>query len=340
MEHARLSSGWTAWVTRKKSRACEYNLRNSLMEASQTNGVEGAQNKSHTKELVALENEAAALKNAGKVRAALEKLEEAIKLDKRWYHFRCKAQWKFETCDYGGAEQAIDYGLGFCEPNQFWLLWWKAEFLFRIRLKVQDATNELLRAERTLYDESSPVEIDYLNVPDPLKWPAMVDLQGTERTNLKMALVSLRSEIQSMGKSLVLFNKITEMEKNIGSERVRTIELLGVFAAILAFIFSGVHILTTLPLFEALLLQAGMALLMSIFFLGVHLVIYPKARTRLLIAILVILTVLFIALPTYARFLEGEDHDIQRPAVAKGEPNEVEKTVSHPAIRAFPQQGP
>lgn len=310
------------------------------MEISETNGVEDAENKSHAEKLAALENEAGELKSAGKVRAALEKLEDAIKLDRKWYHFRCKAQWKLETGDYDGAEQAINDGLDYCEPDQFWLLYLKAEFLFRIRLKIDQAKSELSRVERIVFDESSSIEIAYLNVPNHLKWPAMVELQGTTRTNLKMALVSLRSEIQSMDKSLILFNKITEMEKNIGSERVRTIELLGVFAAILAFIFSGVHILTKSPLSEALLLQAGMALLLTLFFLGVHLVIFPAGRTKLLITIFVILTLLFLVLPIYARFLERENHETQSPVVAKGEPNKVEKTVSHPAIRAFPQQGP
>jgi len=307
------------------------------MEVSQTTGVEDAENKSHAEKLAALENEAGELKSAGKVRAALEKLEDAIKLDNKWYHFRCKAQWKFETGDYDGAEQAINYGLDYCEPNQFWLLYLKAEFLFRIRLKIDQAKSELSRVERIVFDESSSIEIAYLNVPDHLKWPAMVELQGTTRTNLKMALVSLRSDMESMRQSLILHNEITTMKKNMESERVRTIELLGVFAAILAFIFSGVHVLTKFSLIDALLLQAGMGLSLTIFFLGVHLVIFPAARTKLLITIFVILTLLFLVLPIYARVLEGGNHEIQRPAVAKGEPNELEKTASDPAIRASRQ---
>lgn len=285
------------------------------MEESESKEPESKENDAKGGELAALEKAAGDLKAAGKTRAALDKLEQAISLEKRWYHYRCKAQWKSETGDYDGAEQAINDGLDYCDPNQFWLLYLKVEFLFRIRSNIELAASELLRVERILYDDSSTLELDFLNVPDCLRWPALVELHGTERTNLKMALLSLRSEMESMRKSLILFNKITEMEKSIGSERVRTIELLGIFAAILAFIFSGVHILTKLPLFEALLLQAGMALLLTIFFLGVHLVIYPEARKKVLITIFVLLTVIFFLLPIYARVLEANRNPIESSTV-------------------------
>lgn len=306
------------------------------MEESEAKGREPGQNESNTQKLTALEQEVGNLKTAGKVRAALDKLEEAIKLDKKWYHFRCKAQWKLETGDYDGAEQAINDGLEYCDPNQFWLLYWKTEFFFRIRLKIDQAKNELLRLERILYDESFPIEIDYLNVPSCLRWPAMVDLQGIERTNLKMALVSLRSDMESMRQSLILFNEITAIKKNIESERrlerVSTIELLGVFAAILAFIFSGVHILTKFSLFEALLLQAGMGLSLTIFFLGIHLVIFPEARKKLLIEIFVLLTVVFFLLPIYARVLGRSGDQIQKAISSESEPNEEGKHLFDPAI--------
>ena len=96
------------------------------------------------------------------------------------------------------------------------------------------------------------------------------------------------------------------VEKNrerIDSERARTIELLGIFAAILTFIFSGVQIFTRLPLSEALVLQEGIALIMILFFLGIHLVVEPEARTKLLIVIFIVLFVLLAGLPFYAKCL-------------------------------------
>jgi hypothetical protein len=287
------------------------------MEESEPKERESQGNQTNGVELSDLEKKAGELKGAGKIRAALEKLEQAIKLDKRWYHFGCKAQWMFEKGDYDGVEQAINDGLDYCDPNQFWLLYFKVAFLFRIRLNLDEAGRELLRVEAIVYDESSTLETDFLNVPDCLKWPAMIEA-GTTRTNLKMSLVSLRSDMESMRKVLILYNEITQMKKNmelerqeVRSERVRTIELLGVFAAILAFIFSGVHILTKFPLTEALLLEAGMALLLTIFFLGVHLVIYPEARKKILITIFVLLTVIFLLLPIYARGLERTGNPVQ-----------------------------
>lgn len=294
------------------------------MEESESKEPESKENDAKGIELAALEKAAGDLKAAGKTRAALDKLEQAISLEKRWYHYRCKAQWKSETGDYDGAEQAINDGLDYCNPNQFWLLYLKVEFLFRIRSNIELAASELLRVERILYDDSSTLELDFLSVPDCLMWPSLVELSGTERTNLKMALLSLRSEMDNRRQSLILFNEIIAMKKNmelerekINSERVRTIELLGVFAAILAFIFSGVHILTKLPLVEALLLQAGMALLLTIFFLGVHLVIYPEVRKKVLITIFILLTVIFFLLPIYARVLEANRNQIESSTVSE-----------------------
>ena len=90
--------------------------------------------------------------------------------------------------DSDGAERAINDGLSFCDPNQFWLLYLKAQFLFRIRGNVEQAGRELLRVEGILYDKSSTLELDFLNVPSCLRWSVMVE-QGTARTNLKMVLV-------------------------------------------------------------------------------------------------------------------------------------------------------
>ena len=42
--------------------------------------------------VLALEQEAGQLQLAGKTRAALQKLEEAIELEKKWYHFHRMAE--------------------------------------------------------------------------------------------------------------------------------------------------------------------------------------------------------------------------------------------------------
>jgi vacuolar-type H+-ATPase subunit I/STV1 len=92
---------------------------------------------------------------------------------------------------------------------------------------------------------------------------------------------------------------IEENRRRIDSERTRTIELLGIFTAIFAFIFSGVQVFARLPLTEALVLQVGLALIMILFFIGLHMVIEPEARTKRLIFVVVVLVLLLSSLPLY-----------------------------------------
>jgi hypothetical protein len=84
--------------------------------------------------------------------------------------------------------------------------------------------------------------------------------------------------------------------------------LLGIFTAIFAFIFSGVQIFTRLSFSDALVLQVGMALLMIVFFMGVHFVVDPEGRTKLLVVIFSILLIMLVALPFYADLLKGGLH--------------------------------
>ena len=273
-----------------------------------------------------LEKEAFQLAAEGKTVLALEKLEQAMQLDKQWYHFFYKAIWLWQSSKVAEAGNVITYGLNFDKAKEFYFRYLSGDFVSRVATvtantiegvdkligQLNHAISELDSAGYLLFHNRPEIEAARLTVPIDLINLYPTFLNADE--DLTGAVRSLRTRIEIIRQSLILFKGIVEAEnrvnaaiernrERIDSERVRTIELLGIFTAIFAFIFSGVQIFTRLPLSEALVLQGGMALIMILFFLGVHLVIAPKARTKLLIAIFIVLFVLLLGLPFYVKCL-------------------------------------
>ena len=273
-----------------------------------------------------LETEAFQLRTEGKTLFALEKIEEAMKSDQRWYHFFYKAIWLYDSKKFGDAVKVIEYGENLGKGKKFYFTYLGAEFLFRAALasastvkKIDNAINELNDAiryadtARSLFvSNGEEIEKSRKQIPNELKklWPTFINTE-----DLNNELLNLRTRTEITRNSMVLFKGIMDTEKRVNasiernrqridSERVRTVELLGIFTAVFAFIISGVQIFTRLPVDQALILQAGMALILTVFLLGVHLVLEPKARTKLLITILCILIILLVGLPVYAKFLQ------------------------------------
>ena len=274
-----------------------------------------------------LERQAFKLRVEGKMLFALEKLEQAMKLEEHWYHYFYKAIWLYESNKIPEAAKMIEYGLNFDKAKQFYFRYLSADFFFRAAIvaahaienvdksitQLDQVIRELDNAEYLLLHNSQEIEVSRKTVPEELK-----DLHPTfiDDKDLTSHVRFLRTRVQMIRQSIILLKGMVETERRVNAaiernraridtERIRTIELLGVFTAIFAFIFSGVQIFTRLPLVEALVLQGGIGLLMIVFFLGVHLVIQPEARTKLLIVIFIILFVLLWGFPFYARFLKN-----------------------------------
>jgi len=274
-----------------------------------------------------LEKEAFQLVVEGKMLFALEKLEQSMKLNKRWYHFFYKAIWLWQLGKITKAANVIEYGLNFDKAEEFYFRYLNAEFLFRVAISpahiMQDfnksiagfdqALRDLDKAKYLLVNNRLQIEFTRGQISEQLKglFPTFLNL-----VDLADQIRSLRTSIEITRQSTILFKGMVETEnrvnaaiernrERIDSERVKTIELLGIFTAIFAFIFSGVQIFTRLPFSEALVLQVGMALIMILFFLGFHLVIEPEARNKLLITILIILFALLLGLPFYVKLLSN-----------------------------------
>ena len=283
-----------------------------------------------TEQFQKLEQEAFQLAAEGKFGKAVENLDIAMKLKHLWYHDFYKAVWLYNANKQQEAATLIDNAvINYSVAEQFYFLCLRNEF--RFKLAVGTATNSLSgtdnavklldsaipEMERTQYILfSNKVQVDNLrrDIPENLRrmYPTFLNLD-----DLSGHVLTLRYRIEMIRQSLILFKAMFEAENRatasieatrsrIESERVRIIELLGIFTAIFAFIFAGVQILTRVSLVEGLILQSGMALIMIIFFLGFHIVIDPEARTKLLIGTLAVLLLgLLFGLPLYAKFLRG-----------------------------------
>jgi hypothetical protein len=273
----------------------------------------------------ALEVEAFKLAAEGRMLFALEKLDEATKLEERWYHHFYRAIWLWQLNKLAEAGKVVDRGLNFEKPKQFYFRHLSADMLFRVTVTtattIQDvestignldrALREVDAREYLLFHNSREIEVSRQTLPKTLRdlYPTFLNSE-----DLTSEVRSLRTRIEMIRQSTILFKAVMETEKRVNaavernreridSERIRTIELLGIFTAILAFIFSGVQIFTRLPLSDALVLQVGIALIMIVFFLALHLTVEPEARRKSLVLVFALLLMLLLGLPLYARWL-------------------------------------
>ena len=76
------------------------------------------------------------------------------------------------------------------------------------------------------------------------------------------------------------YEEINNTRKIVFDERTRTIELLGLFIAVMAFIFSSISIFKEKPILDSIILIAAMGLILMSFLLGLHMVLYEPARTK------------------------------------------------------------
>ena len=274
-----------------------------------------------------IEKKAFELAAEGRMLFAINKLEEAIKHEERWYYFFYKAIWLYESGKQHDATQVVIYGLNFEKAKEFYFHYIGADLLYRVAwtqahnieeigqsiTKMDQAIQELKIAELSLFKNKKDIESSRQIISKELKnlYPTFLNTE-----DLAYEVQSLRTKIENMRQTTLTFKAIIEAENRVNasieanrsrieSERVRTIELLGIFTAIFAFIFSGVQIFTRLPFSDALVLHVGMALVLIIFFLGLHLVIDRQGRTKGLIALLVFLVIVLLTLPFYARFLQN-----------------------------------
>lgn len=82
------------------------------------------------------------------------------------------------------------------------------------------------------------------------------------KTRTRSEMTSLRADIKSTLNAVRVYEKVQQIENNISQEKVKTIELMAIFTAILALIFANVQFIQKLQVWEIVL--ANFSLLIAI----------------------------------------------------------------------------
>ena len=202
------------------------------------------------------------------------------------------------------ALKAVSEGLGNA-PRSHLLLRLKAEILafkyFHLPPeaqvpKLQEAQNCVNMAMR--FFETSNQETEQL-LKDKPEYKDHLKGYLLQRMDLKVLSQTITSHLLSM----ILMARTNELEKQLDKERARTLELLGLFTAIIAFIFSGVQFVAKYAVIDGLVLTTGLGLVLMAFLLALHMVIDTDARRWPLFVILGIFCLLLLGLPLHYHWL-------------------------------------
>lgn len=129
------------------------------------------------------------------------------------------------------------------------------------------------------------------------------DLISGELDNLGHEIENLRVNIINLMAFNDLYNETKNIQKNIQGtedrffqERVRIMEIFGLFVAIFAFIFSTIEYTRTFDLIDSIAILCAMGLILTIFLSVLHMVLHRNERAPAFIGliILLILVILFI----------------------------------------------
>lgn len=235
---------------------------------------------------------------------AIEKLNQILDTDRNSLVYSFKARILKDIGKPDDALKTIDEGLGH-DLKSHVLLQLKAEILaFNYLHLPADQTATFLQQALSCvnqalmyFEESNQTMKDIMKtLPD---YPDYLNSYIGTKVDLK----TLETNIRNLIGSVYVLSRVNNVEKQLEGERIRTIELLGVFTAIMAFIFSSVQIITKIGAAEALVLLVGVALMLISFLLALHMVLDPNARRRYLYILLTIQIVVLLVLPWYVKQL-------------------------------------
>jgi len=222
----------------------------------------------------------------------LKLLQDIMKTDNDSTGFIFKAMIFRDKHEYNEAIKIINEGLE-SWPTESLLLKLKAEILARDLNKPEEALPFIKDA--ALYYE--PKDKDFKEM--------MSDIPEIEKYKRLKYLITtgeeirvLESEIRSMIEIKALREKSLLIAQDLKNERVKNIELLGIFTAIIAFIFSGVEVISRTMIFsDALVLLLGIALMLISFLTAISIFTDPKFSTKTYIYLFAVLGILILLLP-------------------------------------------
>ena len=207
---------------------------------------------------VQLEKDACKKCDHGDLLGAIEDIDEAIAVDKRWYHYLFKAQWIAQLQDWERSYATLQTGLGHCRDKQFWFRYVYAWIVYNqpsstntieeVQQRIKNLDNAIIEAEfayKTIEaDRINTVEGDITEIPTCFTDSGYMNLNVT---NLKFMVSGLLRDLKLSKNALatlsamyaagtLLDSKFAEINNKVESERIKTIELLGIFTAIISFV--------------------------------------------------------------------------------------------------------
>lgn len=236
-----------------------------------------------------LEEKANQLKITGNIIGALEVLEKAIQIEKRWYHLYIKAFWLYELPEKNIPEMWKIVQEGFSRfPNQrFWFYYLAANLRYYTVLflaskgqqKTEDSLNGLMETQKeidsAIYElQNNPQTVQTILDNPPCLFPP--PLQGIEIKDVFQKLDLLKSNVRSVHQiiSTAKFiydaqnkvnKRIDKQEEQMRSDKMRIIEILGFFTAIIAFIILLGNVAFNTTYKEAMPILGGLSLVLILF---------------------------------------------------------------------------
>lgn len=180
------------------------------------------ENQKPNDQLKDFEEEANRLKTVGNIAGALETLDEAIAIEKRWYHLFTKACWLYELEKPPESWEAIQEGMARFPTHRFWFFYLRAQYRYlKINAEIsknsnmQALINESIESQK---DINSALEIVVTNKDNikrdlenlPLLFPQ--NWKDCDVNDIIHKVQNLKNEILSTYRTLNLFSYVNNVQ--------------------------------------------------------------------------------------------------------------------------------
>lgn len=240
---------------------------------------------------------------------AINLLDDQLKINQDQNLYYEKASLYIENKKFQNAIDTINTGLKNNSKN-YLLLQLKVQLVLigsveinaNEAIKMLNESLEIFNKCMTLYKEDREKTVGYseghINYYKFLFKENELKLLESNVKNLIYANTAMSTSLTEINNTRQEVNKtIQNINDTISNERKNTIELLGLFTALIAFIISSVNIFINKPLIDGVILISAIGLILSTFLLGLHMIWNTKPRTKDLWWIILIYVFILLGLP-------------------------------------------
>lgn len=176
-------------------------------------------------QLKELEEEANRFYASGNIAGALETLEIAIGIEKRWYHLYTKASWLYDLEKSPACWDTIQEGLARFPTHRFWFFYLRARYRyltissdFSKNPNTQAIINESIESQKDIDTALELVRVNADNIKGDLENLSLLFPQGWKGCDVNDVIhkvQNLRNEILSTYRTINLFSYINETQEEL-----------------------------------------------------------------------------------------------------------------------------